>query len=87
MRCCATAPSVFRSASASASRLAGIGTGLVVALFASRILGSLLFGVASTDVATYAVVSVGLLLVVLFASIGPARRAVAVDPVETIRAE
>ena len=67
--------------------LAGIAVGVVAAVFASRILGSLLFGVASTDLATYAVVSVGLLLVVLVASIGPARRAVSVDPVEAIRAE
>jgi len=67
--------------------LAGIAAGLIVALLVSRILRSLLFGVAATDVATYVVVSVGLLLVVLFASVGPARRAMAADPVRTIRAD
>ena len=53
----------------------------------SRVLQSLLFGVASTDVLTYAIVSVGLLGIVLAATFLPAQRATTIDPVEALRAE
>jgi putative ABC transport system permease protein len=48
---------------------------------------SLLFGIGPLDPTTFAVMPVVLALVALLASYLPARRAVAVDPVETMRAE
>jgi ABC-type antimicrobial peptide transport system permease subunit len=66
---------------------AGIAAGLVVTIVLSRVLSSLLFGVGPTDPPTYGAVSLGLLAVVLLASLGPARRATAADPVRAIRAE
>lgn len=67
--------------------LTGILVGLAGAVLASRIFASLLFGVAATDLATYGVVSLGLLMVVMLASLGPAQRSTSVDPVAAIRAE
>ncbi len=53
----------------------------------SRVLRSLLFGVASTDVLTHAIVSLDLLGIVLVATFLPAQRATTVDPVEALRTE
>ncbi|MGA3238107.1 MAG: ABC transporter permease [Bryobacteraceae bacterium] len=72
-----------------ALRLAGIGVGigLVAAASVTRLMGSLLFGIAPMDPVTYVAVPVVLLAAALLASYLPARRAAAVDPVETLRAE
>jgi predicted permease len=67
--------------------LLGIAVGLAGTLVLSRVLASLLFGVAATDASTYGAVSLGLLAIVLLASLGPAQRATAIDPVEAIRAD
>jgi predicted permease len=69
--------------------LAGIGVaiGLVAAAGVTRLMGSLLFGIAPMDPLTYASVPLVLLAATLLASYLPARRAAAVDPVETLRAE
>jgi ABC-type lipoprotein release transport system permease subunit len=48
---------------------------------------SLLFGVGPLDPITFAAMPVVLAAAALLASYFPARRAVAVDPVETMRAE
>jgi ABC-type antimicrobial peptide transport system permease subunit len=65
----------------------GLGIGLVVALVVTRLMSSLLFGVAPTDVVTY-VAAVGVILAAAaLASYLPARRASAIDPVETLKAE
>jgi len=66
---------------------AGVLIGLTVAAGASRVLGSLLFGVSPTDGATFAVIGLGLVAVALCASAIPARRAARVDPIRTLRAE
>lgn len=65
----------------------GLSIGLAVALAASRVLSTLLFGVSPTDVPTFLAVSGLLLIVALAASAVPARRAVKVDPIETLRQE
>ncbi|MFZ0305744.1 MAG: ABC transporter permease [Terracidiphilus sp.] len=72
---------------AMALALAGVGTGLCAALLLTRLLGSLLFGLKPTDLATLA--SAGLLLsvVAILASWGPARRASHIQPVQALRHE
>jgi predicted permease len=67
--------------------LAGAALGLIGAFAASRLLESLLFGVAATDPATYAVVLVAVLLAALLASLLPALRAARADPLSALRAD
>jgi predicted permease len=65
----------------------GIGAGLVIALASTRMLSSLLFGVAPTDPHTFAMVAAGLCLVAAIATYGPARRAVRLDPAVLLKEE
>jgi putative ABC transport system permease protein len=65
----------------------GLGVGLVASLTGSRVLAHLLFGIGSTDPATYIVASVAIAAVALGASYVPARRAAGVDPVMALRGE
>ena len=65
----------------------GVAIGLAAALALTRLMSSLLFGVKPTDVATYAAVSLGLISTAVLSSYLPARRAAAVNPVESLRAE
>jgi len=51
------------------------------------LMSSLLFGVSTTDLTTFVVVSVGLILIGLFACYIPARRATKVDPLVALRYE
>jgi predicted permease len=69
--------------------LAGAGTvvGLAAAAGLTRLMKALLFGISPVDPLTYAVVPVVLIAATVLASYLPARRAAAVDPVETLRAE
>jgi putative ABC transport system permease protein len=67
--------------------LAGIGIGLGAALALTRVMTSLLFGVTTTDPTTFGVVSVLLTTVALLACWIPARRAMRVDPLISLRAE
>jgi predicted permease len=69
--------------------LAGIGAvlGLTAAAGLTRLMASLLFGVTALDPLTYGAVSVLLILAAVVASYIPARRAMAVDPSEALRAE
>jgi predicted permease len=63
----------------------GLAAGLAGALILSRFLEALLFGVRPFDPATFASVSLVLAMVGLVASVLPARRAAAADPVEILR--
>ena len=65
----------------------GVGIGLAGALLAARLLSALLFGVASTDVPTFAAVAGILLAVALAASVVPGRRALRIDPMTALREE
>jgi ABC-type antimicrobial peptide transport system permease subunit len=66
---------------------AGLGLGALGAYAVGRLLDSLLFDVAHTDGATFMLVSAALVATALLASYLPARRALAVDPVITLRVE
>jgi putative ABC transport system permease protein len=66
---------------------AGIVIGLLGALALNRLLKGLLYGVSSTEPASYAIGAVVLLLSGLLACYLPARRATKVDPAQVLRAE
>ena len=74
---------------AGAARLAalGIALGLAGAVARTRLMDSLLYGVAARDFATYAAAAAGLAAVALVASYVPARRAMGLDPVRALRHE
>jgi putative ABC transport system permease protein len=65
----------------------GVGIGVVVAVLATRALGSLLFGVKAIDATTFVGMSLSMLAIGLLASYVPARRASRVDPIESLRAD
>ena len=67
--------------------LVGLAGGLVVALGATRLLRSLLYGVEPADPATYAAITLVLAVSAVAATWFPARRATRVDPMEAIRTE
>jgi macrolide transport system ATP-binding/permease protein len=67
--------------------LIGLVAGSLAAVVSTRLLASLLFGVKTTDPATYIFVSVLLFCVALAACYYPARRAVRVDPMQALRSE
>jgi ABC-type antimicrobial peptide transport system permease subunit len=67
--------------------LVGIALGVVAALGLMRLLSSLLFQVQTTDAATFGIVVGALLVVTLFASYLPARRATKVEPLVALRYE
>lgn len=65
----------------------GLVIGLGGALALTRLMSSLLFGVSTTDAATFVAVGVGLMVVGVFACYLPARRATKVDPLVALRYE
>jgi predicted permease len=72
---------------AGALALIGLGAGLLLAFAATRVMASLLYGVGTTDPATFASVAAGLALVSLAAAWVPGRRATQVDPIVAMRAD
>ena len=67
--------------------VAGSAVGLAFAIAAARVMSNLVYGVAPTDVASILGATAVLMLVAGVASYIPARRAAAVDPTVTLRAE
>ncbi len=65
----------------------GVVAGIAAAEAASRLLSGLVFGVSTHDPLTFVALPVGLLLVAVFASWIPARRALAVEPMRALRGE
>ena len=67
--------------------LVGMALGTVVALAASRLLASLLFGLGATDMRAWSVASVVVVVACVSASYLPARRAVSAEPMADLNAE
>jgi putative ABC transport system permease protein len=66
---------------------AGAALGALAALWLGRFLSSLIFGVGTTDLPTFAGVSLLLMTTALLASMVPALRAARVDPASVLRSE
>jgi predicted permease len=67
--------------------LIGVAIGLAIAFCVTRLMRALLFEVAPTDVATFAVVSLLFMVIALIACYIPALRATKVDPLVALRYE
>jgi len=80
---------VMRLVLGSAAKLGLIGCaiGTVAALFATRLLRSVLFEVDPVDPVVIALAACAIVVLTLAASVGPARRAAAIEPVEALRSE
>jgi putative ABC transport system permease protein len=79
--------SVLRLVVGDGMALAGVGIviGLMGAMGASRLLGSLLFGVSASDPLVFALTAIVLAAVALCATAIPALRAARIDPGESLR--
>jgi predicted permease len=67
--------------------LVGVGIGMVLALAATRLMASFLFGVSPLDPLVFAVIPLGLAAATLVATYLPARRAAGTDPLTALRAD
>ncbi len=67
--------------------LGGVASGLLLALFVSRLLKSMIWGVTATDPLTFVAVAILLVLIATLASIIPAMRLARLDPAVTLREE
>jgi predicted permease len=76
--------SVLREAAVYA--VAGLLAGMPAAVFASRLLRTLVFGVSATDAPTYVAIAAVTIVTVIAASLVPAVRASRVDPVSALKA-
>jgi ABC-type antimicrobial peptide transport system permease subunit len=65
----------------------GVVIGLVAAVALARLMSSLLFGISPVDLTAYAAALGVTLAAAALASYVPARRAVSIDPMQTLRAE
>jgi ABC-type antimicrobial peptide transport system permease subunit len=84
----ATSVHVVRDVLREGVKMVGIGivAGDLLALVFTRTLSGLLYGVAPSDPATFAAVSVAITLVAVVACVGPAIAAARVDPLLALRA-
>jgi putative ABC transport system permease protein len=64
---------------------AGLACGLVAALLLTRLMSSMLYKVGALDLTTFVLAPLLFLLVAMFASYLPARRAMSVDPAEALK--
>jgi len=85
----ATRLSVCMGVVGRALSLTGLGTlaGTAAALASAPLLAGLLYDTPPTDRATYAIVMLSVFVLTLAAAVGPARRAISVDPMRTLRSE
>jgi putative ABC transport system permease protein len=67
--------------------IAGIVCGIILSLFATRLLKSLIWGVTTTDTTTFITVATLLITIAALASLIPALHLVKVDPAQTLRDE
>lgn len=67
--------------------VAGVGCGLAMAVVATRILSTLLYGVSAVDAVAFTGVSLVLATTAYVATWLPARRAARVDPMVALRCE
>jgi putative ABC transport system permease protein len=80
---------VMRLVLASGARLGlmGCGMGIVAAVFATRLMRTMLFQVDPPDPLVLVLAAISIFLLALAASVIPARRAAAVEPMQALRAE
>jgi putative ABC transport system permease protein len=81
--------SVMRLVLASGARLglAGCGLGTIAAVFATRLMRSMLFQIDPLDPIVIALAAISIFLLALAASVIPARRAARVEPMQALRTE
>ena len=65
--------------------LAGIAAGVIAAVWFTRLLTGLLYGVSAVDPVTFAAVAAGILVVSAISCYVPARRAIRVDPLIALK--
>jgi ABC-type antimicrobial peptide transport system permease subunit len=65
--------------------ITGIGLGLIVALFLTQLMSSMLYKVGTRDLTTFALTPLVFLGIALLACYLPARRATKVNPIEALR--
>ena len=85
----ATASAVRRMVVSQGVRVVVLGViiGIAVAFAATRLLGTLLYGVKPVDPIVFAAMSVMMIAIGVLASYMPARRASSVDPIESLRSD
>jgi predicted permease len=66
---------------------AGLAAGIVLAIAATRLMRTMLFGVGPTDIVSFSAVAIVLTGVAIAASFLPARRAAGISPMEALRHE
>jgi len=67
--------------------MAGAAVGLAVAFWLTRLIAAFLFEIQPTDPLTIALATISMIIMALFASYFPARRAAGIDPIEALRSE